>query len=181
MENYNDKIKELLNKDLIINSKKYKSFNYLKNLLNIELDKICNNYNYFQIIHGDLFFGNMFYDVNSNILKVIDPRGSYGDIRSIYGDIRYDIAKLNHSINGKYDFIVNRLYAFELQNFDNNEFSYIIYDNDQHRIINELFNDKLKNYNFNLKEINIITACLFLSMIPLHKENFNNQKALLYG
>ena len=112
----------------------------------------------------------MLFDVNTNVLKVIDPRGSYGDFGN-YGDIRYDIAKLNHSINGYYDFIVNELYFVE---DSGSTYHYHIYESDQHRV-QDIFNETiLKDYN--REEIDLLTGLLFLTMIPLHKDNENNQK-----
>jgi dTDP-glucose pyrophosphorylase len=161
--------------EIIINNKTYKNFPLL-------IDKVYKyveeyiipeaNQNW-QIIHGDLFFGNMLYDINSDTLKIIDPRGNFG-VDGIYGDIRYDIAKLNHSIFGKYDFIVNGLYAITHE--VNNEFEYIIYDSDKkHNELVELFKQYCSN-KYNFDEIMVITGLLFLSMIPLHQENFQNQK-----
>ena len=113
----------------------------------------------------------MLYDINSNTLKIIDPRGNFGS-DGVYGDIRYDLAKLNHSIYGKYDFIVNGLYSLK---YNNNDFKYIIYDNKRHEDILELFKNKLDQNKFNYNHILAITALLFASMIPLHNENLNNQ------
>ena len=53
----------------------------------------------------------------SETLKILDPRGNFG-IDGVYGDIRYDIAKLMHSIIGRYDFIINDLFAI-IQEKDN--------------------------------------------------------------
>ena len=39
----------------------------------------------------------------------------------IYGDPRYDLCKLNHSIEGDYDFFVNGL--FELNKLNKNQFT----------------------------------------------------------
>lgn len=165
----------LLSKDTImINGKEYKNFNIIKEYLFDYLkDNIIENSNqYWQIIHGDLFFGNMLYDINSDTLKVIDPRGNFG-VDGIYGDIRYDLAKLNHSILGKYDFIVNDLYV--LLSKENSNFEYIMYDSEKHKEVIEEFNKYLKHYNFNQEHILLLTGLLFLSMIPLHEENKNNQ------
>ena len=180
LNKYDKKIKQLFDKNLIINDVEYLPFNFLKQKLILELVNIINNINYYQIIHGDLFFGNMFFDINSQTLKIIDPRGSFGELNNesneekIYGDIRYDLAKLNHSIKGKYDFIINNLYTFEIKDFDKNKFNYIIYDNKSHNEINKLFDEFLIKEGYNTKEISLITATLFLSMVPLHSENFNN-------
>ena len=127
-----------------------------------------------QIIHGDLFFGNMLYDINSDTLKVVDPRGNFG-IDGIYGDVRYDLAKLAHSIVGKYDFIVNGLYTVYLQSDTNIEFQ--IYESkSKHDELVNLFFEKLSKYGYDKNEIMLIAGTLFLSLIPLHSENVTNQK-----
>ena len=47
-------------------------------------------------------------DDNFSFIKVIDPRGKFGTY-DIYGDFRYELAKLFHSVDGKYDFIIKDL------------------------------------------------------------------------
>ena len=68
----------------------------------------------FNIIHGDLCFANIMVDTNLSFIKVIDPRGKFGTY-DIYGDFRYELAKLFHSVDGKYDFIIKDLFDV---NFD---------------------------------------------------------------
>ncbi len=168
----------MFDSDIItINDKKYKNYklllksksitNYYENNLKIDTRK------YWQVIHGDLFFGNMLYDINYNNLKIIDPKGDF-DLPGVYGDIRYDIAKLNHSIVGKYDFVVNGLYSLTYDNVT--EFSYIIYDGDKHIELEKMFRNYCEKIDMSYNDITFITGLLFLSMIPLHKENLSNQK-----
>lgn len=133
---------------------------------------------HWQIVHGDLFFGNMLYDVNSATLKVIDPRGSFGQ-DGIYGDVRYDLAKLYHSIFGRYDFIVNGLCAIVKDFGDPSDPSieYWVYDSEpKHKALEELFAAELTHRGYDVDDIRFITALLFLSMIPLHKDNEISQK-----
>lgn len=158
-----------------INGKKYKNLNLIwKDVIKYVDDNIVKNSpQYWQIIHGDLFFGNMLYDINSQTLKVVDPRGNFG-LDGIYGDIRYDLAKLMHSICGKYDFIINDLFAIIKE--DNNEFEYLLYDNDKHEQIEKLFCKHLKDNLYDTEQIIVITGLLFISMLPLHAENINHQK-----
>lgn len=134
------------------------------------LDKIENfiSKNKFEInncvIHGDLCFNNILYDTNSGILKIIDPRGSFGN-QSISGILEYDVSKLSHSLNGDYDLIK--------ANISNRT-------KKQNEII-DLFNSKI-NKEYKEKEIlliKVIEYCLFVSMIPLHKDNSNHQKRFL--
>jgi dTDP-glucose pyrophosphorylase len=56
------------------------------------------------ITHGDYCFSNILYDVSNQIVRLIDPRGSFNR-PGIYGDPRYDVAKLRHSTHGCYDYI----------------------------------------------------------------------------
>jgi len=41
------------------------------------------------IIHGDYCFSNILFDINNQIVRLIDPRGSFGK-SGIYGDARYE-------------------------------------------------------------------------------------------
>lgn len=176
----NDFWPEIFTSDSIrINGKLYKNYKLLENKLSdyVEKNILENSAQFWQIIHGDLFFGNMLYDVNSNTLKVIDPRGNFG-LDGVYGDIRYDLAKLNHSIMGKYDFIVNGLYAITLEN--ENEFEYMMYDNPRHIEIENMFKEHLEKAGYNYEHVLFLTGMLFLSMIPLHSENLNNQKMFYF-
>lgn len=170
----------LTSSSIRVNGELYKNYPLIKAEIKEFLTKnvIPNSTQYWQVIHGDLFFGNMLYDINSDTLKLIDPRGNFG-LDGVYGDIRYDIAKLNHSIVGKYDFIVNGLYAITHEN--HNEFEYIMYDSEiKHKALEGLFKEYVEKYGYNYDEIMIITGLLFLSMIPLHKENFENQKMFYF-
>ena len=112
------------------------------------------------------------YDIEGESLKIIDPRGEYGEF-SIHGDIRYDLAKLYHSVIGNYDFIVNGLY--ELRDYDSTLNYSIFNGNDNSKIMDLMFN-LIKDLNNNIDDIEFITGLLFLTMIPLHSENKNNQK-----
>ena len=131
------------------------------------------------IFHGDLFFGNMLFDQRSQRIFCIDPRGGVDDgVSSIYGNILYDIAKLAHSIYGLYDFIAaDRFYLFE---HNEGQFELQIEAPSQIKGIEELFEQKILNkYHLTKKQIKILAGCLFVSMLPLHKDNVERQKALL--
>ncbi len=131
------------------------------------------------ISHGDFCFSNILYDFRAQSIRVIDPRGvdARGTI-TLYSDIRYDIAKLTHSIIGLYDFIIAD--NFELQLNANNSAIFRIpisakIQEIQSYYLNCLFNEqKVKN----LQSIPM-TILLFLSMLPLHNENPLRQKALM--
>jgi len=64
------------------------------------------------VIHGDMCFANILYDRLTNLFKFIDPRGSFGTA-GIYGDPRYDVAKLMHSVDGGYDFLIHEMFNIQ--------------------------------------------------------------------
>ena len=103
-------------KEFYINNIKIESLNKLKRLIIELVEKLeINKREELNIIHGDYFFANILYDPTADIIKLIDPRGDFGGY-GIYGDPNYDLAKLAHSVDGKYDFIVEDL--FELEELD---------------------------------------------------------------
>lgn len=131
------------------------------------------------IIHGDFCFSNILYDFRTKSIKVIDPRGIdvEGD-QTIYGDIRYDIAKLAHSVIGMYDFIIAGYFSYKEIEPNNIEFQ--IYSSPTIEKVQSFF----KNSTFaglNLKEACTypILVHLFLSMLPLHFDKPSRQKAML--
>lgn len=123
------------------------------------------------IIHGDLCFSNILFDVNNQIVKLIDPRGSFGKV-GIYGDVRYDLAKLRHSIHGLYDYVVSDLFEISI---DENKISSKIFSNNTPEHLVETFDDFLLKLGYSVNEICFIEGCLFLSMLPLHKDNSKRQ------
>ncbi len=108
------------------------------------------------------------------MVRLIDPRGDFGGY-GIYGDGSYDLAKLSHSVDGRYDFIVEDLFELSEQN---NSISYKIFSSDKHEEIKKLFYKKLSR-KADIRRIKLIQALLFLSMIPLHKDYPNRQKVML--
>lgn len=127
----------------------------------------------FCIIHGDLCFSNILVESDLGFLRVIDPRGSFGDY-DIYGDPRYELAKLMHSMDGRYDHITEDIFSVQVHGRE------IIYTQPQntegvYRIFREVFQPLLADY----ADLQLIESLLFLSMIPLHSDHLNRQYAML--
>lgn len=106
--------------------------------------------------HGDLHFSNMFWCTPGQYLKVVDPRGEY------YGHWLYDVAKLHHSVVGRYDYIDEGMYIIR-------DGVVTYYEKGQEEI-ERAFEDKIWD---NLTPgqqtaVTMISSCLFASMIPLH-------------
>jgi len=72
----------------------------------------------FTIIHGDLNLTNVIYDMNSQSLRFIDPRGKYGNKTTIFGDPSYDLMRIKACVDYGYDTIVKGLYSLKVENKD---------------------------------------------------------------
>ena len=130
------------------------------------------------LLHGDFFFGNAFFDFRSTNVSVIDPRAMLaGGAPSIYGDHRYDFAKLAHSIIGNYDHIINGRSVLEKQSELDWQFSPT--DIATPAGLDELLFKTARNtFGIELRELQSMTALLFFSMLPLHSEAPQRQEHL---
>mgnify|MGYP000060653325 CR=1 FL=1 len=130
------------------------------------------------VVHGDFCFSNILYDFRLQAVRCIDPRGHVEDEITMYGDARYDLAKLCHSIIGGYDHIIAGNFSWQ--------------SNSTYDINFELFSDpvaeKIEQYLLErgfagldlIKDgIYAIMITLFLSMLPLHNDKPHRQKAFL--
>ncbi len=126
------------------------------------------------IIHGDLCFSNILFDLDSRILRLIDPRGRFGR-KGIYGDPRYDLAKLRHSVAGLYDYILADM--FDLRE-GTNGFESEIYATAEAAPVAGLFDEMLVEARHDLDEIKLIEGLLYFSMLPLHSEAPRRQKMM---
>lgn len=126
-------------------------------------------------IHGDFCFSNIAFDFRALRIKTFDPRGmDFSGKISVYGDKRYDYAKLMHSVLGLYDFIIFGFYECQFKDY---EFRFSIEISENIKEIQRIF---LDSFDFgNKNEILAIVCHLFLSMLPLHSDDFRRQDALL--
>ena len=164
--------------DIKVNDSVYICLDEIIDILKKEIPKLLNDVDEFSIIHGDLCFSNIMVDSNFRFVKLIDPRGKFGEY-DIYGDPRYDLAKLFHSVDGRYDYIIKDLFSVS---YDSEKccIDYEILerqnDYDLYAILLDVFKDEIGD---DLERIELIESLLFLSMIPLHKENVRHQMVML--
>lgn len=173
-----DRFLPLFEKSITVNGVAYQSLSAVAKTLQKAIPEMLYDVDVFYIIHGDLCFANIMVDSNFSFIKVIDPRGKFGTY-DIYGDVRYEFAKLFHSIDGKYDFIIKDLFDVS---YDLNAASitYSIFDRKREFDLYKLFLETFKReIGDDIKKIELIEALLFLSMIPLHGENLNQQMVML--
>ena len=102
----------------------------------------------------------------------------FDDNVTIYGDIRYDLAKLSHSAIGCYDLIVSG--CFDLEVKENYSFTFQLNMAEHIKIIQSEFLN-LNFFDKTIQEHNIYSPLvhLFLSMLPLHSDDRHRQSALL--
>ncbi len=116
--------------------------------------------------HGDPCFANALYNKSTQTLKFIDPKGAVSE-EELWTHPYYDVAKLSHSVCGRYDFFNNGLFDIRIAE----DFGYdleIPFDNSVYK---DIFMRKASENGFDPLTVRIYEASLFLSMLPLHIDN----------
>ncbi|MEX0679275.1 MAG: phosphotransferase [Pirellulales bacterium] len=158
--------------EVTVNGRQVPNIPALWDRLEREVERLAENVEG-SVVHGDLCLSNILYDLRSRVCKLVDPRGSFGTA-GIYGDPRYDVAKLYHSIYGLYDFITNDLFHVAI---DGPRVSLQIRSRPQHAQIQQRF-EKVFFGRFDRREILLITGLLFASMPALHYDAPQRQMAM---
>ncbi len=128
-------------------------------------------------IHGDFCFSNILFDFRAGRLKLIDPRGldAQGNTTS-FGDMRYEIGKLTHSVLGLYDFIVAGFFTLAVEG-ENIQFRVFA---DRSDFVKTLFLEtEFLGRRPASWDCYPVMLLLFLSMLPLHVDNVQRQQALM--
>jgi len=129
------------------------------------------------IIHGDWCFSNILKMNYTDRLVLVDPRGAFGP-EVCYGDSMYDIAKLYHSIHGRYDDIVaDRIETNHMVLNGSMSVSYYAEHMKPSPMLMELFDTF---FPVDKKYLLILEGMLFLSMCPLHRES-DTRSILMYA
>jgi hypothetical protein len=129
-------------------------------------------------VHGDLCFHNILFDVRNEIIKLIDPRGEFGP-NTIYGDHRYDLAKLRHSVAGHYEHIINDMFELDVDPAAGTV-NYEVLTETAHAERQSIFESRLRNeYPDAVDAVALLESLLFLSMVPLHDDSEDRQHCML--
>jgi hypothetical protein len=157
-----------LAEEIIINNKKQKGLSILLPHIKQKIISIYRKED-FCIMHGDFCFNNILYEPYTSALKLIDVRGSFNSLKStIYGDQKYDYAKLSHSAVHFYDYLIAGQYKFHK---NNKKLFYEFLIKENYKSISEECNNQIKKNGYNIKDIDFIVGISFLSMTALHKED----------
>jgi hypothetical protein len=163
---------ETLEGKIVVNEVACRPFAQLKGELQARLARMYRDQD-FCVMHGDFCFSNILYDVPSGIVRLIDPRGSFGErCVGIYGDQKYDLAKLKHSAEYGYDFLVNGLYTFRR---NGRNLDYTLATRECSPLVAKLFQSMIAELGYKNDEIELLTSLLFLSMCPFHAEDSARQ------
>lgn len=162
-----------------INNKDFVGYKTLIKQIPKKINKIYSKKD-FCIMHGDFCFSNILYEPYHSTLKLIDVRGSFNNSKSsIYGDQKYDLAKLSHSAVHFYDYLIAGKYNYLKKN---NSFHYNFLEKANYKLISEECNNQIKLSGYKKKDIDFLVGILFLSMTPLHNEDKLRQKVMfLHG
>lgn len=149
--------------EIVFNGRTLRGIRLLAEGIGLWAQKLANSAPVF-VLHGDFCFSNILFDINNQIIRLIDPRGSFGR-KGIYGDARYDMAKLRHSVHELYDYVMADM--FDLRK-SGDGFEGHIYANGVPTIVGRAFDQMLVELGYDLAEIRFIEGLLFISMLPLH-------------
>lgn len=131
------------------------------------------------VMHGDFCFSNILFDSRTNRIKVIDPRGFVDPSQpSVFGDTRYDLAKLSHSVIGRYDHIVAGRYRLDAEG---DYAGAISFGRSEEQVwLQEMVTGlTVAGVRLGSRDVAAVTAGLFLSMLPLHADRPDRQRAYI--
>lgn len=130
-----------------------------------------------RLMHGDFCFSNILYASRLRRIKVIDPRGSVDGQPTLWGDPRYDLAKLAHSIIGRYDQIIAGRCRVSRSGDDHAiAFEPLAAQAWLEAALGELTID---GYGAASRQVRAVMTGLFLSAPPLHADRPDRQQALI--
>jgi NDP-sugar pyrophosphorylase family protein len=114
--------------------------------------------------HGDYILDNIIEIENG--FKLIDWRQDFGGELE-FGDIYYDLAKLNHNLYVNHDIVKKNL-------FDSSPDNCYILINSTLNECREVLHSYIKQNGYDLKKIELLTALIWINMAPLHEYPLNN-------
>jgi hypothetical protein len=128
-------------------------------------------------LHGDFCFSNILFDFRAGRVKMVDPRGTDALGRpSRFGDLRYDLGKLAHSVLGLYDFIIAGFYLLRAEGQD----LHFRVLSERCLPVQRLFAATPFAGRLPAQwQCHPAMVLLFLSMLPLHADDPRRQQALM--
>lgn len=153
-----------------INKKNCRNIYFYKRELEKKIEELTCEQFYF--IHGDCTFSNLMLQEDGTPV-FIDPRGYFG-FTELYGDVRYDWAKLYYSIVGNYD-------RFNLKDFrlDIKEQEVFLQINSNHW--EEMEEDFFRLTGADKEEIKLLHAVIWLSLTTYAWQDYDSICGAFYN
>ncbi|MBI4586612.1 MAG: 3,4-dihydroxy-2-butanone-4-phosphate synthase [Planctomycetes bacterium] len=172
LEAQSKEFRRLANQETIcLNGKEYSNFPYIWPQIKRFSEEKLMEYRS-SVIHGDCCLANILYDSKSDTLRFVDPRGSFG-AKGVTGDSRYDAAKLYHSFDGGYEFLINDMFALEQRG----EHKLKLINGESKESARETF-EEIFFRKFDRREIKTIEGLLYISMCARHYDSQRRQTAM---
>lgn len=134
----------------------------LEMLNGIDKDWMCKSTPY--QFHGDYILDNIIYEGNLSF-KLLDWRQDFGgDL--YYGDIYYDLAKLNHNLLFNHDIVNEGHYNVKS---NNGEIRCDILRSDILSQCRKKLHYFIEKKGYDLKKVKVLTSLVWLNMAPLHE------------
>ena len=114
------------------------------------------------IFHGDLQPENILVKKNKFIL--LDWREDFSGINN-YGDIYYDLAKINHGLIIDHSIIKQSKFDIKI---DKKNIKFSFKQSKENKDCQKLFFKFLKDNNYSLIKVKILTSLIFLNIAGLH-------------
>jgi choline kinase len=146
--------------EYIINGKKYP---VLEEILNkVDWENIYNGLA--GKFHGDFHFENILYDEQADKFTFLDWRQNFGGIYE-YGDIYYDLAKLNHGLIVCHELIAQNKFNIQI---DGKKVEYYLERKSILEECEKYYYEWLRNNGYDVKKVKILTALIYLNIAALH-------------
>ena len=112
--------------------------------------------------HGDLHFENII--KNKNKIILLDWREDFSGIKK-YGDIYYDLAKLNHGLIIDHNVIKNSRFNIDISNKSVN---LKFFQSQENKECQKILFKFLEDNNYSVLKVKILTSLIFLNIAALH-------------
>ena len=157
-------------------SKKFDKNNKINGIRIPKLSQLINKINWKHIseglpgrFHGDLHFENIIFDKINKKFTFLDWRQDFeNDIR--VGDIYYDLAKLMHGIIVSHEEVNKNRFKIS---WKKNIINFSIVQSKAHKASLIYYEKWLKNNNYSISKVRIITSLIFLNIAPLHHHPYS--------